>query len=357
MQRRLQPAPRAVARADLAAVVVDAKAHLRPAVVLAGLRPVDFVAAARAVLVRPQAAIGRQRGALAVAVAIAPDFGQRAGLADKRVVLRNCAVLGHAHHLAVVVVQGLRVVAARKAVTQREKQRAVGPLDDAATEMRRAAELGLLAEDDLHVLQPLRILRQPGTRQRRAVGRALAGLAEAKVDRAVAGKRGIGDHIQQTALPAGRHLGQALHGGLHLAVGVDHAQAAWPLGDQKAPVGKKRDRPGVLQAAGHRLRLGAGLRLSHAGGRRQRQQASQHEGCGCGGECGCHRLPCLLTRAGWHALRPIVCMSSPRASGRPQIRPVQRDADFDARPDMHQEFANKFVSRRHITPWPRVNPE
>ena len=194
-------------------------------------------------------------------MAVAPDLGQRAGLADEGVVLGHAAVLAHADHLAVVVVQRLRVVAAREAVAQRHEQRAIRlaihpPLDDAAAEVQAAAVLGLLAEDHLDVGQPLAVVRQARPRQRRAVAGALARLAEAEVDGAVAGEVRIGDHVQQAALPAGHHLGQALQRRLQLAVGLHHAHAAGALGHQKAPLGQKGHRPRVLQAAGHGLRLG-----------------------------------------------------------------------------------------------------
>src|SRR5215510_2711884 len=60
---------------DFGATVVDTVADHRPSVVFAGFRDVDLIAAARAVLVHPQLAAGWvERGALRVAVAIAPDL-------------------------------------------------------------------------------------------------------------------------------------------------------------------------------------------------------------------------------------------------------------------------------------------
>src|SRR5215813_6452408 len=57
------------------AIVVDAVADHRPAVVLARLGNVDLVAAARAMLVLPQLpGLGIERRALRIAVAIAPDL-------------------------------------------------------------------------------------------------------------------------------------------------------------------------------------------------------------------------------------------------------------------------------------------
>src|SRR5262245_3100843 len=60
---------------DFRAAVIDAVADHRPAVVLAGLRNVDLIAAARTVLVHPQLAARRlDRRTLRIAMAIAPDF-------------------------------------------------------------------------------------------------------------------------------------------------------------------------------------------------------------------------------------------------------------------------------------------
>ena len=64
---------------DARAAIIDAVADHRPAVILSGLRNVDLVAAARAVLVHPQfSARGIDRGALRIAVAVGPDFRLRA---------------------------------------------------------------------------------------------------------------------------------------------------------------------------------------------------------------------------------------------------------------------------------------
>ena len=112
MQRLLHSGLAAQAFADLAAAVVFAIGDVRPAVV--GARPgqVDFVAALRPVLMQPERTVGRERGALGIAVAIAPDFGQCARPADKGIVGRYRAVLVDAHDLAVVVVEFLRILLA-----------------------------------------------------------------------------------------------------------------------------------------------------------------------------------------------------------------------------------------------------
>ena len=73
----------------------------RPAVVLAGFGNVDFIAAARAVLMQPQRAGLRMQGrALRIAVAVTPDFRERTGAIDKRIVRRHAAVASNPNHLA-----------------------------------------------------------------------------------------------------------------------------------------------------------------------------------------------------------------------------------------------------------------
>jgi hypothetical protein len=132
-----------------------------------------------------------------------------------------------ADDLAVVVVQRLGVFLARKALAQRQEELAVGgaagpAFDDAAAEVRAAGHLGLLAEDDLEVLQPAVVGAQGRPRQRRAVAAARGpGFGKAEKDRAVAGKVAVGDHVQQPTLPAGGNLGQPGHGRRQLAVSRD----------------------------------------------------------------------------------------------------------------------------------------
>src|SRR5581483_7415560 len=119
---------------DLRAVIVDAIADHRPAVVLALLDEVDLIAAARAVLLLPQFAADRMKGeALRVAVAVAPDLRTCALSADERIVLRNAAVRRDAHDLAVVDGEVLRLVARPEMIAERDEQIAVGALRDAAT--------------------------------------------------------------------------------------------------------------------------------------------------------------------------------------------------------------------------------
>jgi hypothetical protein len=93
-------------------------------------------------------------------VAIAPDLGQRAGAVGEGVVGRRAAVLAQAHHLAVVVVQGLRVVHAAKAVAQREEQVSGRGLGDAAAKVQPAATLGCWLKTTFTSSSRRRVVRQ-----------------------------------------------------------------------------------------------------------------------------------------------------------------------------------------------------
>ncbi|MCY1514139.1 hypothetical protein D9M68_486680 [compost metagenome] len=227
----------------------------------AGARDVDLVAALRAVLRHPEAAVGGERRALAVAMAVAPYLGQRARLADEGVVFRHAAVLGDAHHLAVVVVERLRIVLAAEAVAEREEQVAVAGFDDAAAEVRAARDLGLLAEDDLQRFQLRAIGRQAGACKRGAVGRSARrlGLRIAEVQGAILREAAVGQHVEQPALPARRDGRQALDGRAQLAIRRHKAQAAGLLGDHETALRQEGDAPGVLKTG----RDGFGSHLRH----------------------------------------------------------------------------------------------
>ena len=55
--------------------------------------------------------------------------------------------------------------------------------------------------------------------------------------------------VEQAALAAREHLRHAADRRRQLAVRVDDAQPARPLGDQHAPVGQERQRPRLLKPA------------------------------------------------------------------------------------------------------------
>src|SRR5262249_36900080 len=139
---------------DLGARIVDAVADHRPAVVLAGLRDVDLVAATWAVLVRPQLpGLRMDRGALRIAVAVAPDFRLGARAVDERIARRHRAVRPQPHDLAQMVAEVLRLIAGGEVLPHGEEQVAVGALRDAAAEVVAARERALLVEDDLDVAE------------------------------------------------------------------------------------------------------------------------------------------------------------------------------------------------------------
>src|SRR5262245_36153225 len=76
-----------LAGAHWCAVVVDAKAHARPAVVFAFRDDIDFVTAHGPVLLLPQFSVGRIEGeTLRVAQTVGPDFRQRSVRADEWIV-------------------------------------------------------------------------------------------------------------------------------------------------------------------------------------------------------------------------------------------------------------------------------
>jgi hypothetical protein len=219
---------------------------------------VDFVAPLRPVFVYPQPPVRAQRGALGIAVAQAPDLGQRAAAADERVVRRHPAVFGDADHLAVVVVQLLGVGGPKVPFAQRQEQRAVGAavdpvFHDPAAEMQPAGHLGPLAEKYPHLVQPGAVRRQPAPRQRRAVaGTAVGGrLGITPVERAVVGKGAVGHDVEQPTLPAGGHRRQPGQWGGQRSVRADQPHAARPLGDHHAGARQKRQCPGVFQPLRH----------------------------------------------------------------------------------------------------------
>jgi len=125
-------------------------------------------------------------------------------------------------------------------------------LGNAATKVRAAGHLGPGAENYLYGLQPGAVAGEPGACQCRAVA-TRAGLRKTEKQRAVAGKVGVQQHIEQTALAPGRHLGQADQRRIDPAIGLDDTQAPGAFGQQKPAFGQKSQRPGMRQAGGDDL--------------------------------------------------------------------------------------------------------
>ncbi|MPM49202.1 hypothetical protein SDC9_95930 [bioreactor metagenome] len=245
------------ALADLAAAIVLSKSNHRPAIVTPRAHQIEFIAALRAVLDYPEASVRRHRGGLHVAVPPTPYFGKRTGAACQRVVGRHLTIRLHAHHLAQVVVQRLRLLLLIEALAQPQIQRALPVLGDAAAKMQTTVDLGFLAEQRFHIGQRLRARRIgcAGKRRRiQGVGSAIR-LGIAKVQPPVAGEILVQHHIQQTALAASGNLGQARQGCAHAPRGIHHTHAAKALGHQIATFGQKRHGPWMLQALRQHLHL------------------------------------------------------------------------------------------------------
>ena len=185
------------------AVVVHAVAGRRPAVVLALLDHVQLVAAARAVLARPQRA-GRRIDveALRVAVAVAPDRLHGARRVHERVVLRRRAVVVDAMDLAVRALQVLRRVEVA-AVADRVVEELV------LVEEEPGAEVGVVGPVEILRGLEQRLLLDEGAvldlaaddaRGRRALGGA-AGLAEREVEPAGAARSPDGGRCPSARRP------------------------------------------------------------------------------------------------------------------------------------------------------------
>src|SRR5215471_20291972 len=140
------------ALADPRVIIVATVGDDRPAVIFAGLRDVDLIAAARAVFDGPQLARGRiERGALHVAVPDRPDLRPPAVLFG---ITRIGASIGHqAHEFAEVIARVLRLLAGRIALTQRHEQRTVRGADDARAKMHARGIGGLLTEDHRDLIE------------------------------------------------------------------------------------------------------------------------------------------------------------------------------------------------------------
>jgi len=89
---------------DRAAVIMLAPAHHRPAVILAGLRDVELVPAARTEFILSKlAGLRVDGGPLRIAVPVGPDLETGFLAADERIVLRGRSIGIDAHDLAEVI--------------------------------------------------------------------------------------------------------------------------------------------------------------------------------------------------------------------------------------------------------------
>ncbi len=224
---------------------------------------------------RPQfARVRMQRGTLHVAVAVAPDLGQRTGRLDERVVGRHAAVGLDANGLAEVRVEVLRFVSVREAFAQGDEEPALAVEDEARAEMGHADLLVALPEDHGHAGQL--VARQFAPGHRRAVLACIftgAGLGIAQINEAAGREVGIEGDVEQAALAAGVDVRHARQRRAQLAAALHDAQPAGAFGDEHPAIGQEREPPGVVQARCHR-RDGQ-PRLGQRGGA---GECEQHEG-------------------------------------------------------------------------------
>src|SRR5262244_406684 len=186
---------------DFGAVVVDAVADHRPAVILALLDDVDLVAAARPMLVLPQLpGHGVEREALGIAVAVAPDLRLGGRPADERIVRRDRAIGPDADDLAEIVGRILRLVAGGEMLARGQEEIVVRRQRNAAAEMVAAGERAGLAEDHLDLVEPGRaFIHQPGARERGAAA-AFHRLGVTEIDGVILRKAAVERDVVQPAL-------------------------------------------------------------------------------------------------------------------------------------------------------------
>ncbi len=234
---------------DRRAVVIVAPAHHRPAVILACLRNVDLVAALRPELALPQfAGLRIDGGALRIAVAVRPDFGPRALLADEGVVLRHRAILVDAHDLAKV---GRKILGGREleALAQGDEQLAVGSEGEPPAKMIAAVDFRLLAEDDGDVFEAVSPERAAG---HRGSGAARSGFRIGEIDEPVRRKIRIECDVEQPALTLGENLGHALKRLRYRSVLGYDAEPPRPFGDEHTAVGQKCEPPRMFESVDDR---------------------------------------------------------------------------------------------------------
>src|SRR5690606_5920758 len=137
--------------------VVDAMGRQWPAVIVSRLGQVDFIAAARPVLMCPErSGPGIEGSALLVAMTQRPDFRRHAFLAYEGVIRRRLAIRMNAHHLALMLVHVLSR-GALIVLPQGNEQLTVLVERQPGTEMDAGRQLRLLTEDHLEVFQPRHI--------------------------------------------------------------------------------------------------------------------------------------------------------------------------------------------------------
>ncbi len=225
------------------------------------------------------------RGALRIAVAVAPELGPRAARAEGGVVARNAAVSPDAHHLAQVVCDVLRMVEAGTRgvvglpLAERHEERAVGPEREPRAVVSLARDLRRLPEDHRDVGQRRAGQLPAGHGGAVAAGAGFGvGPVDPRVRRRV--EPGVERDVEQAALarcddggqPVDRRLGPR-------AVRAQDQHRAALLGHQHPAIGQESEAPGTRQ---RRVEHG-GLRRGRCRSRRGRGGAVRRTGAASAG--------------------------------------------------------------------------
>ena len=229
----------------------------RPAIIMPWQDLVDLVAAGRAELAGPHhAGLGVPGHAIDIAVAIAPDFRQRARRFDEWVVGRHRTIVANPQDLADVAVQCLRLRACARlvagcraiAVTHADVQHPVRTKDHAATIGAERAFPRLCHQYVLHRGQPAIV--EPGAGHSQCRGQpGLHLLGVRDIQQIVAGEIGMQNDIVQAADADIVERRQALNGFRIKHAIAHHAQAPATLGDQHgASIGQEHQPIGMRQA-------------------------------------------------------------------------------------------------------------
>ena len=251
----LHPLLRRNSLADGLAAVGEAVGDDRPAVVLAGFRAIQLVAALRTVLDDPEPSLRVHHGGLHVAVAVGPD--RRLRRVGEGIAVRDRAVLVDPEHLAEAGRQVLRLVADRRvrALADGHEEAALRVEGETRAEMLVAVIGGGLAEDHPHVLQGARVALDGEARPRHAgaVAAAVARLGVGEEDRAALGEVWRQRHVEKAALAVRVDLRHALDGVAGRAVAIDDVHVALLRRNQHPPVRQELHRPEPRQVVGDGL--------------------------------------------------------------------------------------------------------
>src|SRR5690606_26789198 len=178
-----------------------AVADRRPAVILAALRPVHLVAAAGAVLDRPQRLRHRiEYRSLGISIADRPDLRRSIIPADEAIVPWNAAIGVDAQHGASRIFRVLRAIHL-SLIADGDEQRAVCSLQDTAAELDPCPALALHGEYPLDIVQSCLAAVADELRPRHCRSRAAAArFGVTEEDGAGSGKITCGQNIVQAAL-------------------------------------------------------------------------------------------------------------------------------------------------------------